>query len=87
MEFTFAEKANMLEVHTSNKCSIAALREYKARYPDRREPARTYFQRLDKMLRNFGRVDVVPKGIPGEQLEALILEEICRKPESSSRKR
>ena len=76
----------MLEVYyIKNKNSIAALHEYQSRYPDRRAPARSYFPRLDKILRYFGRVDVMPRGIPGGELEAMILEEICRKPESSSR--
>ena len=45
----------------------------------------TNFPRLDEILGNFGRVDVVPEGIPVEPLEAMISEGTSRKPDSSSR--
>lgn len=76
----------MLEVYyLKNKNSVGASHEYQSRYPDPRAPSRTYFSKLDEALRNFGRIDSVPKAAPSEGLETSILAEFTRKPESSSR--
>ena len=86
MEFTFEEKTDMFAAYVlSGRAPAAALSEYRVRFPNRRAPSLTYFAKLEKSLRNFGRFDRVPKSFPAEELETAILAHLALDDRMSSR--
>ncbi|XP_018494180.1 uncharacterized protein LOC108863935 [Galendromus occidentalis] len=86
MEYSFDERTDMFEVYVAcGKNAELAVGAYRLRFPDRQVPSRTLFSRLEKNLRNFGRLYGVPKSFPSEELETDVLAFVGIHPQASSR--
>lgn len=91
-DFTYAEKADMHYMYgRANGNGRAALRMYRAEYPDRRMPDHRIFQRLHRQLCETGAFDVNRhdagrlRAVRTPRLEASILDIVADRPESSTR--